>query len=212
MSKKQQIVSHFVFYPRILYHGRVWIRDTTNNLINGHPTDTQIPLPSIVDYRMPANEMKFKKTHSTFIHQIWTVRMLMHSHICITFDGRSICPRKNVNNAMMIKFAPPAKSVNLSNWNIAAIKKNTICMETVTIALIAKWSSSNTFTAIIFLLYLFCSTTLFHTRCSTSTTTTTATTTEEKQQQQKRADDFFYYFVMVSARSHALNSFFFFNF
>lgn len=50
---------------------------------------------------------------------------------------------------MMMKFTPPAKSVNLSIWNIAAMRKNVICMATVTIALIAKWSSSNTFTAII---------------------------------------------------------------
>lgn len=74
---------------------------------------------------------------------------MQHMQHSFTFDGRSICPRKNVSNATIMKFTPPAKSVNLSIWKIAAMMKNTTCMDTVTIALIAKWSSSNTFTAII---------------------------------------------------------------
>lgn len=41
-----------------------------------------------------------------------------------------------------MKLAPPAKSVNLSNWKAAAIMKKIICIATVTIPLIAKWSSS----------------------------------------------------------------------
>lgn len=49
---------------------------------------------------------------------------------------------------MIIKFTPPAKSVSLSSWKIAAIRKNMICIETVTIALIAKWSTSRMCTAI----------------------------------------------------------------
>lgn len=53
---------------------------------------------------------------------------------------------------MMIKFTPPAKSVNLSSWKMAAIRKNIICIATVTIALIAKWSSSIIWTAIVELL------------------------------------------------------------
>lgn len=45
-----------------------------------------------------------------------------------------------------MKLTPPAKSVILSICNVAAMLKNTTCMETMTIALIAKWSTSNTLT------------------------------------------------------------------
>lgn len=47
-----------------------------------------------------------------------------------------------------MKLVPPAKSVNLSSWNVAAIVKNISCIPTVTIALTARWSSSKISTAI----------------------------------------------------------------
>lgn len=62
MSKRQQTVSHFVSCPRTLYLVRVWTLDTTNILIDVRPTDTQTPLPSIDDYRMPAGENNAMRT------------------------------------------------------------------------------------------------------------------------------------------------------
>ncbi len=62
----------------------------------------------------------------------------------ITLTGRLIWPKKNVSKATIIKLAPPAKSVNLSNLKVAAIMKNIICINTVTMALMAKWSTSST--------------------------------------------------------------------
>lgn len=47
-------------------------------------------------------------------------------------------PRKNVNRAIIMKLVPPAKSVTLSNWKKAAIQKNMNCIETVTMAEIAR--------------------------------------------------------------------------
>ena len=56
---------------------------------------------------------------------------------------RLIWPRKNVRRATIMKFMPPAKSVNLSNWKIAAIRKNISWITRIVMAEIAKWSSSN---------------------------------------------------------------------
>lgn len=61
---------------------------------------------------------------------------------------RLICPRKNVRSATMMKFNPPAKSVNLSSWKIAATRKNTSWITSIVIAEMAKWSVSRIFTAI----------------------------------------------------------------
>jgi hypothetical protein len=47
-----------------------------------------------------------------------------------------------------MKLMPPAKSVTLSIWKVAAIVKKMICMVTVTMALMAKWSWSRMSTAI----------------------------------------------------------------
>lgn len=58
------------------------------------------------------------------------------------------CARNRVSRARIMKLVPPAKSVSLSNWKVAAIMKNISCMDTVTMAQIAKWSSSRIWTAI----------------------------------------------------------------
>lgn len=46
-----------------------------------------------------------------------------------------------------MKLTPPAKSVSLSIWNVAAIVKKMSCMPTVTMALTARWSTSKMSTA-----------------------------------------------------------------
>jgi hypothetical protein len=58
------------------------------------------------------------------------------------------CARNRVSRARIMKFVPPAKSVNLSSWKVAAIVKNTSCRVMVTMAQIAKWWSSSIWTAI----------------------------------------------------------------
>lgn len=75
--------------------------------------------------------------------------MLSLCFISLTLLVRFICPKKNVKSATIMKFTPPAKSVNLSRWNIAAIRKNINWITSIVIPEIAKWSESKMFTAIL---------------------------------------------------------------
>lgn len=60
---------------------------------------------------------------------------------------RLFWPRMNVSRATIMKLMPPAKSVNLSNWKIAAIRKKISWMTRMVMADMAKWSLSNKSTA-----------------------------------------------------------------
>lgn len=73
-----------------------------------------------------------------------------------TFVFRSACPRKKVKSATMAKFTPPAKSVSLSSWKVAAMRKNINWMTTMTMAVMAKWSSSRMFKFAMIFLYKEC--------------------------------------------------------
>lgn len=85
-----------------------------------------------------------------------------NQHRVLTLPVRFICPKKKVNNATIMKFTPPAKSVNLSNWKMAAIRKKISWITRIVIPEMAKWSVSNMWTAILVLLA--CSTSLFYSR------------------------------------------------
>ena len=56
--------------------------------------------------------------------------------------------KKNVTRATTMKFNPPAKSVSLSNWKVAAILKNITCIVTVIITQMPRWRSSKMWTTI----------------------------------------------------------------
>lgn len=60
-----------------------------------------------------------------------------------------VCPSKRVKRLRRRKFVPPAKSVTLSNWNVAATQKKESCITTVTTAQSAKLSESQSWTMIV---------------------------------------------------------------
>lgn len=55
-----------------------------------------------------------------------------------------------------MKFTPPAKSVNLSSWKMAAMRKNISWIVSIVMPEIAKWSVSRMFTAIFSLSLFVC--------------------------------------------------------